>query len=92
MADPNNRSPGNVIGPYFVDTSCTDCDLCRLTAPEFFKRNDETGFSIVYRQPVSEEEIQLAQEALTGCPSESIGDDGTAAAEADREERGVSPE
>jgi len=32
--------------------------------------------SYIHRQPVTEEEIALAQEALEGCPSESIGSDG----------------
>jgi ferredoxin len=31
---------------------------------------------VVVRQPRAPEEIALAQEALTGCPTESIGNDG----------------
>lgn len=48
-------------------------DLCRTTAPAFFTRDDEIGFSIVYRQPVTREELALAEEAREGCPTESIG-------------------
>jgi len=76
MADPTNKSPGNVPGRYYVDDTCIDCDLCRETAPSVFKRNDVDGMSYVHRQPVSEEEIALAEEALAGCPTETIGRDG----------------
>jgi ferredoxin len=50
--------------------------LCRNTAPDFFKRDEETGFSFVYRQPSTPEERRLAEEAKLGCPTESIGNDG----------------
>ncbi len=76
MATTTERLLQNVLGRYYVDASCTDCDLCRSTAPEFFKRDDEIGFSIVHRQPVTPAEIALAEEAREGCPSESIGSDG----------------
>lgn len=76
MASTIERLPQNIVGRYYVDSSCTDCDLCRLTAPQFFKRDDEIGFSIVHRQPVTADELALAEEAREGCPSESIGNDG----------------
>jgi ferredoxin len=76
MADKTNRLPQNVQGAYYVDSSCVDCDLCRNTAPDFFKRDEETGFSFVYRQPVRPEEHALAEEARQGCPTESIGNEG----------------
>jgi ferredoxin len=79
MADKNERLPQNVAGPYYVDSSCTDCDLCRNIAPEFFRRDDEIGMSVVYHQPVTPEEHALAEEAKEGCPTDSIGNDGTAA-------------
>jgi ferredoxin len=75
MAEKTNRLPQNVPGAYYVDDSCIDCDLCRTTAPDFFRRNDEMGFSIVYRQPVTDNEQELAEEARQGCPSNSIGND-----------------
>ena len=76
MASTTERLTENVIGRYYVDASCIDCDLCRGTAPAFFTRNDEIGFSVVHRQPVTTDEIALAEEAREGCPSESIGNDG----------------
>lgn len=76
MANKTDRFPSNVPGRYYVDSSCIDCDMCRGSAPDFFRRDDDLGFSIVYRQPQTPEELQQAQEALDGCPSTSIGNDG----------------
>jgi ferredoxin len=76
MASTIERLPQNIVGRYYVDSSCIDCDLCRTTAPAFFTRGDEIGFSIVYRQPVTPEELALAEEAREGCPTESLGNDG----------------
>ena len=60
-----------------MDASCIDCDMCRSTAPEFFRRDDNIGYSTVYRQPATAEEIKQAEAARLGCPTESIGNDGT---------------
>jgi len=76
MADKKLKNPENVPGKYYVDNSCIDCGLCPDTAPTVFKRFDEGGFSIAHRQPVSPEELALAEEAREACPSESIGNDG----------------
>ena len=53
-----------------------DCGLCPDTAPQFFRRFDEGGYTIVYRQPQTAEEIASAEVALSGCPTDSIGNDG----------------
>lgn len=79
MANPADRLPENVPGRYYVDAACIDCDLCRETAPAIFRRHDETGFSVVQRQPLTPEEIALAEEARQGCPVEAIGNDGATA-------------
>ena len=76
MANKNEKNPGNVPGPFYIDSSCIDWDMCRENAPATFRRNDEIGLSIAYRQPVSPEEIAQAIEAMNGCPTESIGNDG----------------
>ena len=73
MANINERLAQNTAGLYYVDASCIDCDQCRNTAPAFFTRHDELGFSIVHRQPVTPDELALAAEAMEGCPSDSIG-------------------
>lgn len=76
MADKNQKTPENVPGKYYVDTTCIDCDLCRNIAPKTFSRHDEGGYSIVFKQPETPEEIAHAEEARTSCPSETIGNDG----------------
>jgi ferredoxin len=77
MADPNDKVPGQPGGRYYVDTQCIDCDLCRETAPDNFVRNDEQGFSFVFKQPISPEEEDLCREAMENCPVEAIGSDGS---------------
>jgi ferredoxin len=83
MADIANRYPDNIVGRYYVDNQCIDCDLCRETAPNNFTRNDDGGYSYVYKQPENEDEEKQCKEAKEGCPVEAIGDDaGDAAAAA----------
>ncbi|MCB1225919.1 MAG: ferredoxin [Verrucomicrobiales bacterium] len=76
MPDLTERLPQNVPGQFYVDSTCIDCDQCRSTAPLFFQRDDDIGMSVVVRQPQTESEIDLAMDALDGCPTESIGCDG----------------
>jgi ferredoxin len=76
MANPNERNPENAPGRFYVDDSCVDCDTCRSLAPDFFRREDDRGYSVVYRQPVTPEEVAAAEEAMRDCPTDSIGDDG----------------
>lgn len=76
MADLVNKYAENVTGTYYVDDQCIDCDLCRETAPANFTRNDDGGHSYVYKQPTTDEEITLCNEAMEGCPVEAIGADG----------------
>ena len=76
MANRNDKAPENVLGHYYVDGTCIDCDLCRNTAPQFFTRQDEGGYTYVQQQPISADEIALADEACLGCPTDCIGNDG----------------
>ena len=76
MADPNDRVPENALGTYYVDSQCIDCDVCRDTAQDNFTRSDENGYSYVYKQPETEDERLLCEEALAACPVEAIGNDG----------------
>ena len=75
MADVANRYPENVPGKYYVDNQCIDCDLCRETAPNNFKRNEDGGYTYVFNQPTGDEEARC-KEAQEGCPVEAIGNDG----------------
>ena len=75
MAEYKKRLPQNVSGRWYVDSNCIDCDLCRETAPTVFRRDDENGNSIVFNQPQMEDELRLAEEAMSSCPVEAIGND-----------------
>ena len=71
MADRAQCVPENVEGPFFVDSTCIDCDTCRQIAPATF---GETGeFSYVQRQPRDAAERRAAFRALVACPTGSIG-------------------
>ncbi len=76
MADTTDRVAESVPGEYYVDTQCIDCDVCRDTAPDNFTRSDDGGYSFVYKQPTSDDERALCEEALSACPVEAIGSDG----------------
>jgi ferredoxin len=86
MAALVNKYPDNVAGKYYVDDQCIDCDLCRETAPDNFTRNEDGGYSRVYRQPTTSEEEALCKEAMEGCPVEAIGNDGEQAQPASAEQ------
>ncbi|HUG54044.1 MAG TPA: MBL fold metallo-hydrolase [Vicinamibacteria bacterium] len=72
MADPRRRHPANVPGPWFVDTTCIDCDACRQVAPGVFD-GGRLGQSAVARQPGTADEERAAERALVACPTASIG-------------------
>ena len=79
MGEVKDKRPDNVPGKFYVDRQCIDCDVCRDTSPANFTRNDENGYSYVYKQPENPEELRLCEEALDACPVEAIGDDAEAA-------------
>ena len=76
MADRDDKNPENVDGKFYVDSQCIDCDLCRETAPANFTREEDEGYSYVFKQPENDEEVQQCVEAMEGCPVEAIGEDG----------------
>ena len=76
MADLQDKVADNVAGRYYVDSQCIDCDVCRVTAPANFQREETRGYSYVFRQPGGAEEEAQCQEAMDSCPVEAIGDDG----------------
>ena len=79
MADPKDRLLENVPGVYYVDSQCIDCDVCRVTAPDNFQRNEDRGYSYVSHQPVTPDQEARCQEAMDSCPVEAIGSDGDSA-------------
>tara|TARA_R100000008_G_scaffold83117_1_gene68111 strand:- start:1850 stop:2086 length:237 start_codon:yes stop_codon:yes gene_type:complete len=76
MADKDYKQPENVTGRYYVDEECIDCDLCREEAPENFTRENDGGYSYVFKQPKNEEEEEMCKQAMDNCPVEAIGNDG----------------
>jgi ferredoxin len=76
MAEKDDKWPENATGKFYVDEQCIDCDLCRETAPDFFTRDEDGGYSYVHKQPDDQEGIDQCMEALEGCPVEAIGEDG----------------
>ncbi|PWU09998.1 MAG: MBL fold metallo-hydrolase [Terriglobia bacterium] len=71
MAERALRVPENVEGPFFVDSSCIDCDTCRQLAPDTFA--DQGEHSYVHTQPRNPAEERAALRALSACPTGSIG-------------------
>ena len=76
MAALSDRFFRNVPGRFYNDTTCIDCGLCPDMAPGIFRRDDEHGQIYVWHQPQTGEELALAREAQSSCPTESIGDEG----------------
>jgi ferredoxin len=76
MANKGDRYAENVPGKFYVDTQCIDCDVCRVTAPANFTRQEDKGFSYVMKQAGTPEEEAQCQEAMDSCPVEAIGNDG----------------
>jgi glyoxylase-like metal-dependent hydrolase (beta-lactamase superfamily II)/ferredoxin len=71
MATPALRLDSNVPGDFYVDSSCIDCDACRLIAPAVF--HDAGDQSAVFHQPETDDDLLAAQKALLSCPTASIG-------------------
>ena len=76
MANKAEKYDHNAPGKFYVDQQCIDCDLCRETAKNFFTRQDDAGYSYVFKQPTTAEEVEQCMEAKNGCPVDAIGDDG----------------
>ncbi len=73
MADPSNKVPENVAGPWFVDDECIECGLCLDVAPKNFDLADE-GHAYVSKQPVGQDEESAVRDAMEQCPVDAIGE------------------
>ena len=76
MANARDKVPESIPGPFYVDSQCIDCDVCRVTAPANFQRHAENPYSFVFAQPSNAEERAQCEEAMDSCPVEAIGSDG----------------
>ena len=50
MAELEDKYEDNVMGLYFVDEQCIDCDLAEKLLQPISKRNEDGGYSYVYKQ------------------------------------------
>ncbi|MBS3758070.1 MAG: ferredoxin [Desulfobacterales bacterium] len=70
----------NAPGRFYVTGACIGCTLCGQIAPDNFRENMDESLAIshsyVYRQPASEAEARLCEEAMYTCPANAIRDDG----------------
>ncbi|MBM9579285.1 MBL fold metallo-hydrolase [Leptospira sp. 201903070] len=71
MAHLTKRRKENPNGNFYVDSSCIDCETCRIIAPSTF--SEKNGASFVWKQPETDWEMISAQRALLACPTTSIG-------------------
>lgn len=71
MANLTKRVPENVLGDFFVDSTCIDCDACRQIAPTVFSQAAETSY--VSQSPEVLEDRRSALHALLSCLTGSIG-------------------
>ncbi len=76
MADPTQKTSDNVPGKYYVDETCSGCQVCISSAPDNFKMDDDEEYAFVFKQPENDDETEACEEALDGCPEEAIGNDG----------------
>ncbi len=75
MADKNDKNSANVPGKFYVDSQCIGCAFCVSNAEGFFELGDD-GCAHVAKQPETDADIALCEEAKNSCPVEAIGDDG----------------
>lgn len=59
-----------------MDRSCIACVSCITVAPKFFQMKNNNEYSIVVRQPESEQEIADCEQAIMLCPVGAIGNNG----------------
>ena len=60
MANVKLRRAENVAGPFYVDSSCIDCDACRSMAPAFASAASELEPGIRLAKVDTESQQQLA--------------------------------
>lgn len=76
MAVSTERWADNLEGPWYIDQSCTQCNLCTDIAPYHFSEAESGDHIRVIKQPETEQEVEDCQDALDQCPCEAIGKDG----------------
>ena len=72
MARPDQTHPENVEGDWFIDTRCVRCESARHWAPGLIEM-DESGRSVLARQPRTAIDVAALWRASVACPTKSIG-------------------
>ncbi|MBD64354.1 MAG: ferredoxin [Halobacteriovoraceae bacterium] len=82
MSNPEMKHPKNVPGAWYCTDpdeengeGCIACNVCYNGAPEFFAEDDD-GNAYIFKQPETEDDIELCTEQMEACPVCSIGNDG----------------
>jgi ferredoxin len=65
----------NAAGSWYVDKSCSQCNLCTDIAPEYFGESEAGDHVKVLKQPETPEQVEDCQDAMDQCPCEAIGND-----------------
>ena len=72
----------NAPGRYYVTQACIGCNVCSLVAPDHFHMDlDLTAredYCYVHRQPLGAREEKICEEVLRLCPTNAIGNGGSA--------------
>ena len=72
MPRPDQAHPANAPGLWYGATRCIRCDAARNGAPEQIGM-DETGRSLIRRQPTDAAAAAALWRAAAACPTKSIG-------------------
>lgn len=73
MARLDRRHPDGVRGDWFIDDRCIGCAASATIAPDLIDLSGDGQRFVFVRQPVTEQEVLLAQQAAEVCPTRSIG-------------------
>jgi ferredoxin len=73
MAQIEEKWEDNVEGAFYIDKSCSMCNLCTDVAPDNIKESADGDHCIIFKQPENDDEMTNMQDAVEQCPCEAIG-------------------
>lgn len=50
---------------------CTGLGICESIAPDFFEV-DDSGNLVLLKEDITDDELQLIEDAVAGCPTEAL--------------------
>ncbi len=81
MSERDERFAENTPGKYYITKFCIGCTLCSEIAPANFMENTDeelaVGHCYVYKQPETEAEVLICEEAMDVCPADAIRNNGS---------------